>query len=105
MEERRKWKNVNVEHGRATYGKLNNELRRETDRARAKLWENQCSELEELERRWRSDLLYAKVKELCLGDRSSKKQESVLNKDGKLLTDTEEVKERWKEHMEDVHAN
>ena len=46
MEERRKWKNVNTKHGRAMYRKLNNELRKETDRARAKWLANQCSELE-----------------------------------------------------------
>ena len=65
MEERQKWKNVNTEHGRAMYRKLNNKLCREMDRVHAKWWVNQCSELEEPERRGRSDLLYAKVKELC----------------------------------------
>lgn len=36
MEERRAWKNVNTENGIAIYRKLNNEIRGEEDRARAK---------------------------------------------------------------------
>ena len=48
-EEGRKWKNVNTEQGRAVYRKLNNELRKEMDRTRAKWWERQYCELEEME--------------------------------------------------------
>ena len=36
MEERRKWKNVNTAEGWKRHNRLNNELRRETDRAREK---------------------------------------------------------------------
>ena len=70
MEERWKWKNINTELGKAVNSirKVNNELRRETDRVRAEWWERQCCELEEMERKGRSDLLYAKVKELCQGN-------------------------------------
>ena len=46
MQERRKWKNKNTEEGKRTY----NELRRETDQARERWWENKCNELEELDR-------------------------------------------------------
>jgi hypothetical protein len=42
MEERQKWKNVNTAEGRKRYRRLNNELRRETDRAREKWWEVEC---------------------------------------------------------------
>ena len=86
MEERRKWRNLNKELGRAVYRKLNNGQRRETDRAQIEWWERQFSELKELERKGRSDLLYAKVKELYQWNRGGKKQESVLSKDGNLLT-------------------
>src|SRR6476469_559074 len=34
MQERRKWKNKNIEEVKRTYRRLNNELRRETDQAR-----------------------------------------------------------------------
>src|SRR6476469_8725725 len=55
MQERKKWKNKNTEEGKRTYGRLNNELRRETDQARERWWENECNELEELDRRARPD--------------------------------------------------
>ena len=48
MQERRMWKNKNTEEGNRTYRRLYNELRRETDQARERWWENECNELEEL---------------------------------------------------------
>ena len=64
MQERRKWKNKNTEEGKRTYWRLNNEPRRETDHAQEIWWENECNELEKLDRRARPDLVYAKVGQL-----------------------------------------
>ena len=47
-----------------TYRRLYDELRRETDQARERWWENECNELEELDRRARPNLVYAKVGQL-----------------------------------------
>ena len=44
-------KNWNADVGRKRYRELNNELRRETDRAREQWWREECEELEELERK------------------------------------------------------
>ena len=44
MQERRKWKNKDTEEGKRTYRRLNNELRRETDQARERWWENECQD-------------------------------------------------------------
>ena len=41
MNERRKWKNVSTDNGVKKYKQLNNELRRETDKAREDRWMNQ----------------------------------------------------------------
>lgn len=38
---------------------------------------------------------YAKMKEIHQEDRGSKKQGNVVSKGGTLLTDSEDVKERW----------
>ena len=89
---------------RRMYRNLNNELRRETDRAHALQWEGHCRELEELERSGRSDLVYAKIKEIHQEDRGSKKQGNVVIKGGTLLTDSEDVKERWQEYIEELYA-
>ncbi|KAG7494822.1 hypothetical protein JOB18_038345 [Solea senegalensis] len=105
MEKRRKWKNVNTVQGRMMYRKLNNELRRETDKARSSWWEFHCNELEDLERMGRSDLVYAKVNELSKEKREGKKQDSVLSKDGILLTEANDINSRWKEYIEDLYAS
>ena len=44
--------------------KLNNLLRRETDKAKQKWLEQQCEEIEELDKRGRSDLMYIRAKEM-----------------------------------------
>ena len=47
MKERRKWNNKNNEEGRRMYRQINNELRREIDKARAVYWDRVCEELED----------------------------------------------------------
>ena len=64
MEERKKWKSRNNEEGRSKYRKINNELRRATDKAKEKWWEEECKELEELDRKGRVDLVYDRVRQL-----------------------------------------
>jgi len=62
----------------------------------------QCEELEleELEKKGRSELMYEKVKSL-----SNKKTRNTRKKDkpGKELTDPKEKGNRWKEHIEELY--
>jgi hypothetical protein len=58
MDERRKWKCVNNEEGSKNYRKLNNELRRATDKAKLEYLERKCDEITELQRTGRYDLIY-----------------------------------------------
>jgi hypothetical protein len=58
MDERRKWKCVNNEEGSKNYRKLNNELRRATDKAKLEYLESKCDEITELQRTGRYDLIY-----------------------------------------------
>ena len=62
IEERRKWKNINTEEAKRKYRKLNNELRRETNKAKEECMKQKCEELQKLERRGRYDLMYKEVK-------------------------------------------
>ena len=64
MEERRKWKHQSTDEARKEYKRLNNQLRRTTDKAREKWWEEQCRELELLQEQGRSGLVYGKIKSL-----------------------------------------
>ena len=61
MNERWDSKRQNNEEGNKRYRQLTNELRRETDKAKEEWWDRECAELEELEAKGRTDLLYAKV--------------------------------------------
>ena len=96
MKERRKWKNSSTQEGKKNYRRLNNELRRTTDKAKEKWWKEQCEELEELEKKGRTDLMYQKVKNL-----SSKKTRNttkiIKDKQGKELTNPKEKGNLWKE--------
>ena len=47
MDERR-WKQMNTQEGKQQYRKLNNELRRETDKAKEGYWVEQCKEIDEM---------------------------------------------------------
>ena len=94
MEESRKWKSRNTVYGKKKYRQLNNELRRETQKAKEEWWDRECSELEELDARGRSDLVYAKVKKLSAKKNVSSKSTTIKDDTGKLLTDPEEVRKR-----------
>ena len=78
MEERRKWKNKNTEEGRKKYSSSNNELRRETDKAREEWWNARCDELTEYDNRGRADLLYYEVNRITrTGKKSSGKSVEI----------------------------
>jgi ribonuclease HI len=45
IDERGKWRSVNTEEGRKNYRRLNNELRRATDKAKLEYLESKCGEI------------------------------------------------------------
>ena len=105
MSERRKWKCNNTEEGRKEYRRLNNELRRVTDEAREKWWEVRCNELEEYNKRGRSDLLYHEVSHLTRTEKKVATKNAAINDDrGELRTEIREIRERWKEYMEELYS-
>jgi len=57
MDECRKWKNVNTEEGRRNYGRLRNELKRATEKAKKEYLENACTEIMEFHRTGCYDLM------------------------------------------------
>jgi len=64
MKQRRKWKSVNSEEGRTRYRALNNQLRKETDKATEKWWDEKCTELKEMNKMGRTEL-YRKCFQKC----------------------------------------
>ncbi|XP_023225444.1 uncharacterized protein LOC111626342 [Centruroides sculpturatus] len=102
MDERRNWKNINNEKGRMMYKKLNNELRRETGKAREAWLSKECEEIEELNKKGRYDLSYKKVKELT-NDRTHQIL-SIEDKDGKALLTPTDIMGHWKEYIGDLYG-
>ena len=96
MEERRKAKNMKDD---GLYKKLKHEIQKLCLEAKDKYYEDKCKKIEMLDK-VRSHLLYQKIKELR--PRGSKMLNSIKNKQGKILIDEEEVKERWAEYVEDL---
>jgi len=64
MTQRRKWKSVNFGEGRTRYRAPNNQVRRETDKAKETWWDGQCTGLEEMNNMGGTDLLYGRVTNL-----------------------------------------
>ena len=101
MEERRKVKHQSTEEAKKEYRRLNNELRRSTDKAREGWWDEQCKELEELQRQGKYDQVYCRIRELQ--KKSGKSSNVIKDRNGNLLTDENEVRERWKEYIEELY--
>ena len=101
MEERRKWKHQATEYARKEYKRLNNELRRTTDKAKETWWTEQCNELDELQKQGRYDILYNRVKDLT--KKKGKSSTTVKDKNGELLSSPDDVRERWREYIEELY--
>src|SRR5271170_5841313 len=92
--------------GGGNYKWLNNQLWRETEKAREDWWREECRELEDLDKRGRSDLMYKKIKEITRTGRSTSNIDvggEVKDKKGLMLTDPEEVRGRWREYVEELY--
>ena len=100
MEERRKWKNVNTETGKEKYRQLNNQLRRETEKAKDNWWKEECNALEELARTGKTEKMYNKVSRLTWTKEKTTKGSHIKDNKGMLLTEPDEIRNRWKEYIE-----
>ena len=91
----------NTEEGKTKYKQLNNELRREAEKAKEEWWEKECSELEELNSK---DLVYAKVAKLTWNNKkATNKNVSVKDSTGNVITEPEEVRESWRLYIEALY--
>jgi hypothetical protein len=102
MDTRRRWKRVNTVEGKRMYRKLNNELRRETDAARERYWEERCEEIEALESSGKVDEMYRKVKDMTWKN-NGQRTKTIMSKQGTLLSDSDEINRRWKEYIEELY--
>ena len=101
MAQRRTFKHQCDEHSKKEYRRLNNELRRETDKARKKWWEEQCDEIEDLQKQRKHSQVYSKIHQLQ--KRKCKSSTEIKDKHGSLLKDVDQIRNRLKEYIEEPY--
>uniref|UniRef100_A0A8D8L8K4 Craniofacial development protein 2 n=1 Tax=Cacopsylla melanoneura TaxID=428564 RepID=A0A8D8L8K4_9HEMI len=97
MEVRRPFKNTN--HQR--YKDVNKEIKRKIRDAKQNWLEEQCKEMEDLEKKHDSFNLYKKIKELA-GLSKKNINNNLMDEDGHLIINTEDKMNVWKQYIEDL---
>lgn len=100
MDQRRQWKHQTTEEARQQYRKLNNKLRKVTQRAKEEWWAQKCEEIE-LDKQGKQDQMYKAINDL--NRKKSRSSISVKDENGKLISDPELVRNRWKEYIEKLY--
>src|SRR6218665_617383 len=89
------------------YKRLNNKLRRTTEEAREKWWNKKCKELEDLQQKGRYDKVYEEVKRLSKkpGKGGGIEVRDKQGTEGSILNKSNEVRNRWKEYVEELYRS
>ena len=93
MEERRRFKTVNQE----IYRQLDREIKRECKITKERWLNEKCLQAEELDGRDTREM-YNIIREIT-GKKRAYRGEIIKSRDGNLLTDIDEVVERWREYV------
>ena len=104
MEERRKWKRDESEYGKRQYRKINNELRRTTDKAREEWMKEQCYVIEKLEKEGKVEEMYKIVRRLTMRKPRAISKKGMKDKGGRVTTDNEDVKKIWEEYIKELYC-
>jgi hypothetical protein len=103
MDERMKWKSDNNEEGRKNYRRLNNELRRATDKAKLEYLVSKCGKITELQRTGRYDLMYRKAKKLDQKENNGIRTVGIEDSQGNKIVDQKQVLEIWEIYVEELY--
>ena len=97
MEQRKNVKNKTTE-----YNVINKEIVDECRQAKENWLNEQCEEIESLEKQHKTKEMYAKVKELAKKC-TQKGGGSITDKNGKILSDQEEIAKRWVKYIKGLY--
>ena len=99
MEGKRIAKTTNIKE----YRRLNNQLRRETDRATEVYMEEICEEIMDLQKKGRYDLMYQKPQQL--GGRSNKaiRTFGIEDNQGNIVTVHRQALRIWEKYIKDLY--
>ncbi|XP_026467813.1 uncharacterized protein LOC113371400 [Ctenocephalides felis] len=99
MDERRKYKNTDPR----MYRKMNNELRRETEKAKVKYMDKTCNKIMEHQKHGRYDLMFQATKEMNWNDRKSRKTYEIEGDNGNRLSDHKKILSVWEKYIEKLY--
>ena len=97
MEERKKAKGKNKDE----YNKLHNEIKKMCTIAKEEWLSTKCQEIEKSNNR-NDNQMYKDIKEMTNNKTRTDRSGCIKSKDGKLLFEKEDVKNRWKEYIGDL---
>uniref|UniRef100_A0A8D8Z0H2 Craniofacial development protein 2 n=1 Tax=Cacopsylla melanoneura TaxID=428564 RepID=A0A8D8Z0H2_9HEMI len=103
IEERRKWKSVSSDEGKATYRRLKNEIVSKCRRAKEEYMNGICEEIDTELKVDNLDKAYGMVKKF-FGEKKNKTT-GIQDEKGQYLYDEEDVARRWKEYLEKLYGN
>lgn len=88
---------------RSRYNYLNREIKRKTKGCRDKWLKDLCSKVDRAHQAAKSKEVYATIKKIT--QKPTTRMQTVKNKNGDILTEAEDVKERWKENFKELYNN
>ena len=90
----------------AQYQKLEKEIRYKCREAKERWYNEQCEEIEELEKGYKMNKMHAKIKELTKRKHNVKTDSGCIkDKDGHLLIERDEIAKRWTEYIKTLYSD
>ena len=89
--------------GTDKYKEIDKEIRHMCKERKEAWWNEKCKEIEELERKHKTKEMHANVKEMSTKKRSKCETNCIRDKNGKMLFDSNDVINRWVEHVTELY--
>ena len=99
MEQRKKYKNDN----QIEYQRLNKEITNDCRKAKEQWLTDQCQEIEKLEKQHKTKEMHEKTNNFTNKKNTKKQASSIMNKDGKLHFEQEDISKRLVEYISNLY--
>ena len=101
MDERKALKGRNEEHYKQLYKEISNDCKLTKEN-----WLNEeCREVEDLERQFRTKEMHQKVKQITNKSKTNTNMGCIKDRNGNILFDKEKIAERWIEYLKELYDN
>ena len=83
------------------YKKVKKKVQKLCRDAKNYFYQEKCKEIEELDRKHNTTLMYSKIKQLT--EKKKRTKQGICDKDGNLLMDQKDILNRWAEYVEELY--